>query len=229
MVLVIGNSHEKIELKDLKDCIYWKQQKVYTDDQFERSPDLQRAWKKGSISILKKADDHVGSFNISTSSVSSSSPVSPPAVSAPDERITDLLDRIKGLEKSLSEKQAAPVAGDTESIKILIEKISSLESKLSGDRSTDVTPLLKAVENLEKKVDSSSISGLIDRIESALSRSPGEVKKEEFVGRPDEVYVPNVSVEDANSHVKLNVRKIESTDSVSESLRKLKELKSKSI
>jgi len=40
--------------------------------------------------------------------------------------------------------------------------------------------------------------------------------------------VPSITVEDGNTHIKLNVRSIESGDSVSDSLRKLKELKSKS-
>jgi len=54
MVRVLGNSYERLKINDLQDTIYYKQQKVYTDQEYEGSQDLQREVKKGTITVLER-------------------------------------------------------------------------------------------------------------------------------------------------------------------------------
>lgn len=49
MVRVIGNSIERVILNDISDVIYYRQQKEYTDQEFARSRDLDRAIKSGKL------------------------------------------------------------------------------------------------------------------------------------------------------------------------------------
>jgi hypothetical protein len=49
MVRVMGNSAERVRIKDLGDVIYYRQTKDYTDDEFESSRDLKRALQKGML------------------------------------------------------------------------------------------------------------------------------------------------------------------------------------
>lgn len=50
----MGNSAERIPVKDLGDVIYYKQVKEYTDVEFETSKDLNREIKVGRIVVLEK-------------------------------------------------------------------------------------------------------------------------------------------------------------------------------
>jgi len=56
MVRIIGNSPERVRISDLGDVIYYKQQKDYTDQEFESSKDLQKFCQQGKIIILKRFD-----------------------------------------------------------------------------------------------------------------------------------------------------------------------------
>jgi hypothetical protein len=49
MVWVFGNSQERVSIKDLDDVIYYHQKKQYTDQEFQRSRDLQREIQLGRI------------------------------------------------------------------------------------------------------------------------------------------------------------------------------------
>lgn len=53
MVRVMGNSTERVLIKDLGDVIYYKQYKEYTDQEYEISKDLQTEKKKGRIIIIE--------------------------------------------------------------------------------------------------------------------------------------------------------------------------------
>ena len=50
----MGNSVERVPLKDLSDVVYYKQVKNITDQEWEQSKDLKREIQKGRIIILEK-------------------------------------------------------------------------------------------------------------------------------------------------------------------------------
>lgn len=231
MFHVIGNTPQRVELKDLGDYVYYKQQKVFTDAQYNRSQDLQREIQKGSLTILKRTEEKNGSFEVPTM-VPAAVPVAPTPIK-PDgidsSKLDVLLERIQGLESALNNPKttsSVPVELQSDIIRELTEKITRLES---GDRG--FSELLDSVRRLEERIEKGSAGDdLLNKLEGILSRAPTVVSQERprEETRPEDVYVPSITVEDGNTHIKLNVRSIESGDSVSDSLRKLKELKSKS-
>jgi hypothetical protein len=232
MVLVIGNTPKRVELTDLNDCVYYKQQKVFTEAQYEKSLDLRRAIEKGSLSVLKRIEEKTGSFD------GSSIAISPVTVSqqpvADTSKIDALLERINSLEKVLAAAKTPTEKQDNQStLNVLLERIDRLERETSGTGNEQVlTSLFNAVRSLEERIgQNNSNDAILSKLEEIISRAPKaalEPVERAPDLRPEEVYVPNITVEDANTHIKLNVRTIESGDSVSDSLKKLKELKSKS-
>lgn len=54
MYRIIGNSAERVPIRDLGDVIYYRQVKEYTDQEWESSKDLQREHQRGRIVILEK-------------------------------------------------------------------------------------------------------------------------------------------------------------------------------
>jgi hypothetical protein len=230
MLHVIGNTPQRVELKDLGDYVYYKQQKVFTDAQYNRSQDLQREIQKGSLTILKRTEEKNGSFEL-PSVIPTAVPVAPTKPDGIDSssKLDVLLERIQGLESAIHSKSTAQLPADLQSdiIRELTEKITRLES---GDRG--FSELLDSVRRLEERIDKGSAGDeILQKLEGILSRAPTVVSSQDRPReetRPEDVYVPSITVEDGNTHIKLNVRSIESGDSVSDSLRKLKELKSKS-
>lgn len=221
MYLVIGNIPRGVELRDLKDFVYYKQQKVYTEAQYLSSKDLQKEVKSGSLTILKRTDDKSGSFDLPSFGLSNpasvASPVAPPV--ADTSKIDLLLERINNLERSISSKDSVPSS--------VVERVVD-----SGPSNDIIQALADSVRKLEEKIDSrSSGSDMMDRLEAIINRAPGSsasVHQSQESNTPEEVYVPSVVVEDGHSHIKLDMRTIDSGDSVSDSLKKLRDLKNKS-
>jgi len=227
MLHVIGNTPQRVELKDLGDYVYYKQQKVFTDAQYNRSQDLQREIQKGSLTILKRTEEKNGSFEVPSVTYTNVPPKENSSVDS-SSKLDVLLERIQGLESAIHSKSTAQLPADLQSdiIRELTEKITRLES---GDRG--FSELLESVRKLEERIDKGSTGDdILKKLEDILSKAPTGVPRESprEETRPEDVYVPSITVEDGNTHIKLNVRSIESGDSVSDSLKKLKELKSKS-
>lgn len=237
MVHVIGNNYRKVELRDLNDFVYYKQQKVYTDSQLEHSRDLQAEIKKGSLTVLSKTDDKSGTFSIPTVLIPTSvSPTDSPVSSIDSSKIDTVLDRIQGIEKTLS-MPTVPVAQSTESstVQSLLDKVGRLETEISRLNSAGpatMGPVIDALKKLEDRIDQKSVGGdLIKKLEDILNKASDKViqpsGQQLELMRPEDVYVPSIMVEDANTHIKLDTRKIETGDTVSDSLKKLRELKLK--
>ena len=207
MILVLGNDPHKVDLPDLGDVVYFKQQKFFSDTQHANSRDLVRAINSGKLVVLQG-----GGTSISTVPVNL--PVAVPKVDIkPDSRFDLLLDKLESLEKSVSEpRQSAQT--DSSVVEILLGRIAKLEERieeLSKQGGSDPV-LVDAVRKLADRVDSSSKdTAILDRLESILAQSGGAGISKEPVDAyvsVDEVYVPTITVEDANSHIKLDVRAV---------------------
>jgi len=61
MVRVLGNSSERVPIKDLNDCIYYKQLKEYSDQEYASSSDLKRVINAGKIVLLEQVESPRGS------------------------------------------------------------------------------------------------------------------------------------------------------------------------
>lgn len=90
MVRILGNSSERVEVKDLNDIIYYRQLKEYTDQEYERSKDLKREIQNGRLAKIEELTALRGSVDIQRNSASS--------VSAKDLRIAlrEVLPEFKG-------------------------------------------------------------------------------------------------------------------------------------
>jgi len=218
MILVIGNDPQRVELSDLGDTVYFKQQKFFSDSQCARSVDLRRAIKAGKVTVLQKYG------NVDQEFVIPSQGTAKPA-QADSSKMDLLLDKIGALEKSLSAQ--APARSEGSVMELLLSRISKIEERLSGmpQGSADASTA-EALRDLAKKIESGSKDTVIlNRLESILKEAgSGQAPREPT--RPEDVYVPNVSVEDGNTHIKLDVRPVQAPsgdlDASLEALRKLK-------
>ena len=61
MVRIMGNSPERIPIKDLNDVIHYRQIKQYSDAEYSMSKDLKREKSKGTIVVLEQDDGLRGS------------------------------------------------------------------------------------------------------------------------------------------------------------------------
>jgi hypothetical protein len=228
MILVIGNTPQRVLLKDLNDSVYYKQQKVFTDEQYRKSQDLQREVQKGTLSILKKTDEKNGSFDIPAVAFTTTPQDKSSGIDS--SKLDTLLERIQSLETAITLKATPAVNSVPVSTDELHDKIQRLERELSGVSSEKTLSVLyEAIRKIEERLDKKSDDGLLDKLEALINRAPVAAAapvREEI--RPEDVYVPSVTVEDANTHIKLHVRTIESSDDLGDSLKKLRELKSKS-
>lgn len=227
MYFVIGNSPKKVELKDLNDCVYYKQQKVYSDSQYQSSVDLKCAIERKSLIVLKKSEDSTGSFDVNTVIVSSD-------IKAPEPESTPqidfLLSKIKDLEERLKNQPSSiPASHTNDALAIILERLERLEKNPASVDSSAITSIQDALKGIETKIQNNKSDGLLEKLEGMINRSGGGgVSVQEDNRRVEDIYVPNIRVEDANSHIKLEVRTINTGDNVSDTLKKLKELKSKS-
>ena len=64
MIRVLGNSSERVEVKDLHDVIYYRQLKEYTDQQYEDSKDLKREIGKGRLAKIDEMAAIRGSVDV---------------------------------------------------------------------------------------------------------------------------------------------------------------------
>ena len=64
MIRILGNSPERVELKDLHDVVYYKQLKEFTTQQHENSRDLKKELAKGRLIIIDRNELSQGSGEI---------------------------------------------------------------------------------------------------------------------------------------------------------------------
>lgn len=65
MVRILGNSPERVELIDLKDVVYYRQIKEFTDQEYENSQDLKKEVQRGHLIKIDKNELSRGSGEIS--------------------------------------------------------------------------------------------------------------------------------------------------------------------
>jgi len=251
MLKVLGASPEKIELPELGDRIYYKQEKTFSELEYKKSHTLRHAIDVGSVIVLERVCENkeygippVSEINIPVAIPDSAYP--PPtlgggkntsAVKSLDSSISEnkldlLLKKISDLEGRI-DNDSGKIIVDSTPLNIILDRLKELEKKIStGTASTsDEDHIIKTLKSLEDKINKGSVNDdLVKRLEETISRA-GTVnsKSGEIESGPSmEMYVPNVTVEDANSHINLKVRTIEKSDDLNSSLDALRKLKVKS-
>jgi hypothetical protein len=221
MLTVKGESPETVQLPDLNDFIYYKQVKTFSEEEYKKSNSLQRAISKGSVIVLKRVDERFSSFEI------------PKSIDGSSEGSSDtnaLMDLLKSIESRIGSSSQQDSGA---SLDILLQKIEALESKLQNTGSSDSSSLLDTIRKLEEKVNQTTNNPAFQRLEDLLSKISGSIGKDAQVkesdpGIQEEIYVPNIKVEDGNSHINLKVRTIEKSGGIDSALEALKKIKKQS-
>jgi hypothetical protein len=245
MIKVLGSSPEKIELPELNDRIYYKQEKTFSEIDYKRSQSLRNAINLGKVIVLERTQvskEYASSpvqeeVDIPVVDPVKLEPVPPSAGSGSlDRSIVDLLlDKLTSLESKL-DNETSKIVVDSTPLDIILERLKILEAKVSGTSSPSDgdKQLFKMLESLEEKISQGRggvSEDFLQRIENSIKNSGSEgsslvVEVDPSVGM--ERYVPNVTIEDANSHINLKVRTVEQSDSLNSSIEALRRLKGKS-
>lgn len=222
MIKVISTCHEKIQLKDIPDVIYYKQEKVYTDSQYSKSLDLKREISKGNIIVIEKRED--GATYIPPSVLNPSTQI---VINKESDDIGGkmdiLLNKLLELEKKIENTPKGDLINSDSIIEVIVDKIKNIEDKINNGQNIDFMQALKKLE--EKIVENAGAQSILSKLESMLERSGESKQKEKDIVTQLETYVPNIKVEDANTHITLNTRVIERSDDVSDALNALKKIK----
>ncbi len=222
---------DRIPLSELSDCIYYRQEKVFSDAEYDKCQSLQRAIAKGQILVLDRKPEKDSQFNIHTSnSVPVNQPIAPDPQAPPVDMTAynaHLFEYLKSLESKIDKMKSSPSdsekssSNDSNLVNLLTQKIEALEKKLE-DKPTSIP---KDTSDTLQKLDE-----LLTKFSSGTVSVPNPVKEDKKEEDPQdtiqqEIYVPSVRVEDGNSHINLKIRTVESGDSVSSASAALKRLK----
>ena len=207
MIKVRCEIPETIPLIELNDFIYYKQEKTFSEQEYSKCLSLQKAIGMGSVIVLERKEEKNSNFKVPTPGSASS---------AGDTDISVLFDYLKNLESKIDQLKTSD--GSTVLIDQLTQKIDALEKKLQGpvpqDNSSGIAETAKKLEEILGK-----FSGIANK---------SDVEKKELVSEiPEEIYVPNIRVEDGNSHINLKIRTIEKSDSINSASEALKKLRNK--
>jgi hypothetical protein len=131
MIRIMGNSVERIPLKDLGDVIYYKQVKNITDQELEQSKDLDREIKKGRIIILEKNQNIRGSEDSVPCSVVNNNSLN---INDFKTAIREVLPEISTVDIKGAVREIAPMIVDM--VRQEIAKVSIVGSVSSNQKST---------------------------------------------------------------------------------------------
>jgi hypothetical protein len=201
MIKVRCETPETIPLIELKDFIYYKQEKTFSEHEYAKCLSLQRAVCTGAVIVLERREEKNSNF------------IAPAVGSTGGTDISVLFDYLKNLESKIDQLKTSD--GSTVLVDQLTQKIDALEKKLQGPVPQDNSGISETAKKLEE---------ILVKFSGISSKS--DVEKKELVSEvPEEIYVPNIRVEDGNSHINLKIRTIEKSDdinSASEALKKLR-------
>lgn len=228
MVRVLGNSHERVRVNDLNDVIYYRQQKEYTDQEFENSRDLKKEIDKGRVTLFERFQ------SLKTSSMTVSEPILvkqvTPSIDAQDIKkiILDILgDYKKGEKINTQEVKDAvsealgnmPVAPEVKQLDP--QEIKKVVAEVLSEHQTETGPDLSSVLLSMIPMIADAVRQEVARIQIVSSHSVPQKASSAFVGSE---FIPTISTEGMTSNVKGEER-IASGGDVSGSLEALKRLK----
>lgn len=219
MIKVKGTDFRTVDLKDIRDRVYFGQEKVFSQSQLDTSKDLQRAIKDGKVQVLSQESQVSPNFSIPESRpepVVVEKIVEAPAP-PPNQKLEDLMgmvaDLAKQVDKLTGEKSKPPVPslGVEAAIAGLAKQIA--EIKESVNKSGNISQKL---ERVEKSISKLTVSGPGVRLMPPSGSSQTE----------EEVFVPSsFQVTDMSNNVRLESKNLGQGGTVNEALAKLKALK----
>ena len=158
MYRILGNSTEKVSVSDLRDVIYYKQVKEYSDSEYESSKDLKREIQKGRLLLLAKADSARITSEIMLAGSSNNSNISLHDIKA---AVRELLPEFKGSSTDIKDaiRDLAP---------LIVEVVRQEVSKISVNQVVPVSGVATQNKYMEGPVYIPDIntSGMISNVEA---------------------------------------------------------------
>lgn len=108
----MGNSTERVPIKDLNDVVYYKQVKEYTDIEYETSRDLKKEINTGRLVILEQNKAPRGSEDTKPHEVGSNSSISISDLKAAIREVLPDLRNNSSVEMSSVAKELSPIIVD---------------------------------------------------------------------------------------------------------------------
>jgi hypothetical protein len=226
MVRVCGNSPERIKIVDLNDIIYYRQQKEYTDQEFENSRDLKKEIDKGRITILER---HQAIRMQSYSEPVAIKQVIPTSINQEDIKnaISEVLSGFSRPEINISEiKKIVSDAVrqlDPQEIKRMVAEVLAEHRTETGI--PDMTTALLSMIPMIADVVRQEVAKI--QVVSPRMGIPRVVPEKIFSECMGPEFIPNISTEGMKSNVKGEER-LASGGDVAGSLEALKRLQKKS-
>jgi len=164
MIRVLGNSSERVPIKDLNDCIYYKQQKEYSDTEYASSKDLKKALETGRIVKLEQVPSPRASVDSQGNNGSSSISISD---------IRDVLREIvPSLQEGMSEDKIRNAMMDF--APLIVSMVRQELSKMSIQGGTTVIPMQRTEFKGPEYVPTVTTEGMVSSIEAKTSETSGE-------------------------------------------------------
>jgi len=182
MIRIIGNSPERVPLKDLGDVIYYRQIKDFTDEEYKQSKDLKKALKQGKLSKIEKEKSSRGSAEIPGHSSTKEAPLTIKDLKAvirellPDKNngSSDLVQAVREIGPMIAdmvrqEMSKISVVGGVSSSTSAIKR-----SEFKGPEyipSVDTSGMVSSVEADERKVLSDDVDDNLAALRSLQKKS----------------------------------------------------------
>jgi len=224
MIKVRGIDFRTVELRDIADRVYYGQEKIFSDNQYNSSPELKKAIEAGKLFVMDHKVESYPGFK---------APVQNPEVVQPAVPVDDgKMDAILGVIRELSDKVAViqqksgqevmpPAAtpatgtGVETALQSLAVQVAGIQEALKNKNDIS-SSVVEQLDRVEESVRGITVSGAgVRSVETKSSRST--------VG--EEVYVPSsFQVDDMTNRVKLETKSLGQGGTVNSSLAKLREL-----
>ncbi len=144
MVRILGNSPERIEIRDLQDVVYYRQIKEFTDQQYELSKDLKREIDKGRLIKIDKNEIYRGSGEISVHQIVESN--NSLSISDLKTAIREVLPEMKGnngaTEKSVKDAVREVIPVLVEMVRQEVSKVSVVREEVKPKKTTTSSEFL---------------------------------------------------------------------------------------
>lgn len=216
MIHVKGADYKTVELSDIQDKIYYGQEKIFSEAQYNSSDQLQRAIRQGKVIVVsRKREEHI------------------------NHEVPTLYEEVKlpAVEVPKNEATEPPVEELKNAVKVLTEELKSLKESKPTDTNLDITKTLQVlvskIDSMQQLTPPEETRKMLESIQNTvrgLSVSGPGVKAEliSSVKNDQEVFIPStLRVEDMTNNITLEQKNLGQGNDVNASLQKLKQIQNK--
>lgn len=227
-VKVRGMTYRPVLLEDLNDAVYFGQMRVFSDQQAAGSNDLKAAIANGSLSVLDSMSTSREFRPMTCPNLTPPAPVAIPVAPShrpPAPAFTESTPS-PAVEAALAPTEKVPPTEVTPQpqAESVTAPSQAPTSEKQADDSAGLSVVIKAIEDVGRKLDALSVSGPGVYAQAVLP----EVS--ERAGGPpsiDGMYIPDIRVDDMSNHISLEARSLGQGGKVNSAIAALRGLQNK--